>query len=207
MAAPSGPAGNPDFWDERYQEPGWAYGQEPNEFLSAEAHRIPLGEVLCLAEGEGRNAVHLAGLGYRIEAVDQSSAGLAKARALAAGRGLEIRTTQADLGEFDPGQARWQGIVSIFVHLPAPIRRQVHQRMVQALAPGGILLLEAYTPAQLAFGTGGPREPERLCSASELAEDFAGLVPLICRELQREVLEGKYHKGTGAVVQFIGKKE
>ena len=206
MTAPSRPAANPDFWDKRYLEPGWAYGQEPNEFLKAEAGRIPFGEVLCLAEGEGRNAVHLAGLGYRVEAVDLSSAGLAKAQTLATCRGLKIKTTQADLGVFDPGQARWQGIVSIFVHLPASIRREVHQRMVQALSPGGVLLLEAYTPAQLALGTGGPKEVERLCSAVELAEDFAGLVPLICRELQREVMEGKYHHGPGAVAQFLGRK-
>jgi SAM-dependent methyltransferase len=206
MPAPSRPATTPDFWDQRYLEPGWAYGQEPNAFLRAEAGRIPPGKVLCLAEGEGRNAVHLAGLGYEVEAMDQSAHGLAKAQALAAARGVTIRTLRADLGGFDPGLACWQGIVSIFVHLPAAIRREVHQRMVRALAPGGILLLEAYSPAQLALGTGGPREPERLCSAVDLAEDFAGLVPVICRELQREILEGKYHLGLGAVVQFIGQK-
>lgn len=206
MQQPSIPSGNPEFWDQRYGEPGWAYGTEPNDFLRAEASRIPLGEVLCLAEGEGRNAVYLAGLGYLVEAIDQSSAGLAKAQALAAQRGAKIRTTQADLAEFDPGRSRWQGIVSIFVHLPALLRRLVHERMVQALAPGGILLLEAYAPAQLALGTGGPKEPERLGSLDELAMDFAGLEPLISREVQRDIQEGKYHHGHGAVLQFIGRK-
>ena len=206
MQQPSIPSGNPGFWDQRYGEPGWAYGTEPNDFLRSEANRIPLGEVLCLAEGEGRNAVYLAGLGYQVEAIDQSSTGLAKAVALAAQKSVTIRTMQADLVEFDPGRSRWQGIVSIFVHLPAPLRRLIHGRMVQALAPGGLLLLEAYAPAQLAIGTGGPKEPERLCSLDELVVDFEGLEPLISRELQRDIQEGKYHQGNGAVLQFLGRK-
>ena len=200
------PQGTSAFWDRRYLEPGWAYGAEPNEFLAAEAHSLPMGEVLCLAEGEGRNAVHLAQRGYRIEAVDQSAAGLAKAQTLATQRGVSIHTTVADLATFDPGLLRWQGIVSIFVHLPAPLRRDVHRRMVKALAPGGVLLLEAYAPAQLELGTGGPKERERLCRLEELAEDFAGLEPLISHELRREVHEGKYHDGMGAVLQFLARK-
>jgi len=198
--------GASDFWDKRYLERGWAYGTEPNDFLKAEAGRIPLGEVLALAEGEGRNAVHLASLGYRVEAVDQSTAGLAKAQVLAAQRGVKIRTTVADLEHFEPGEFRWQGVVSIFVHLPSTIRRAVHQRMVRALAPGGILLLEAYAPAQLGLPSGGPKEPDRLCSLEELMEDFAGLDPLIHREVRRNIEEGKYHQGEGVVIQLLGRK-
>ena len=124
-----------DFWDQRFSEAGWAYGTAPNDFLRAEAGQLPPGPVLCLAEGEGRNAVHLAGLGHRVEAVDQSEAGLAKTRLLAAERGVEVRTTRADLAVFDLGQSRWQGIVSIFVHLPSPLRQRVHAQVVAALAP------------------------------------------------------------------------
>lgn len=206
MTKPPIPPPQSGFWDQRYSEPGWAYGTEPNDFLKAEVATIPLGEVLCMAEGEGRNAVFLAARGYRVLAVDQSAAGLAKAHTLATERGVSVRTLQADLADYDFGSELWQGIVSIFVHLPAPLRRLVHRRAAQALAPGGILLLEAYAPAQLELGTGGPREPERLCSLEDLLEDFKGLEILIGRELRRDVMEGKFHKGPGAVVQILARK-
>ena len=206
MTIPAKPSGSADFWDQRYMEPGWAYGTEPNDFLKEEAHRLPLGEMLCLAEGEGRNAVHLAGRGHQVEAVDQSAPGLDKARKLAEARGLQIRTTVADLEDFDPGLSRWQGIVSIFAHLPTSLRRTVHQRMVGALAPGGILLLEAYAPAQLALGTGGPQDKDLYCTLEELVEDFTGLDPLVARSINRNPHEGKYHQGQGAMLQFVGRK-
>ncbi|MFZ1615525.1 MAG: class I SAM-dependent methyltransferase [Holophaga sp.] len=200
------PATDSDFWNQRFLEPGWAYGTEPNDFLKAQAGHIPMGEVLCLAEGEGRNAVHLAALGYAVSAMDFSSTGLAKAQALALERGVNIHTFVADLGAFDPGEGRWQGIVSIFVHPLTTLRRALHQHMVRALAPGGVILLEAYATNQLKLGTGGPREPERLCSLEDLTEDFAGLETMICHELERDVQEGKYHRGTSAVLQFMGRK-
>ena len=60
------------MWDERYSQPGFVYGTEPNEFLASVAARIPIGPVLSLGEGEGRNAAFLASLGHRVLAVDQS---------------------------------------------------------------------------------------------------------------------------------------
>ena len=194
------------FWDRRYLEDGWAYGTEPNDFLKAEAARIPAGRVLCLAEGEGRNAVHLAGLGYQVEAVDQSSAGLAKARSLATERGVQVLTRQADLAVLDLGRACWQGIVAIFVHLPMPLRRDLHRRVVAALAPGGVLLAEAYAPGQIHLGTGGPNDPARLCTLEDLREDFLGLDWEIARALRRDLREGKYHSGQGSVIQLLGRK-
>jgi SAM-dependent methyltransferase len=195
-----------DFWDRRYQETGWAFGTEPNDFLRAEAGRLPQGRVLCLAEGEGRNAVHLAGLGYQVEAVDQSAAGLAKTALLAARRGVQVRTRQADLAVWDLGRACWQGIVAIFLHLPMPLRRDLHRRAVAALAPGGVLLAETYAPDQIRLGTGGPNDPGRLCTLEDLLEDFRGLEWQIARALRREVREGRYHDGLGSVIQLAGRK-
>src|SRR3954463_9690297 len=105
MPPANGDVGGSAMWDERYSQPGFAYGTEPNEFLVAAAGRIPAGPVLSLGEGEGRNAAYLAGLGHRVVAVDQSEVGLAKARRLAADRGLTIETVRADLAVFpiEPG--------------------------------------------------------------------------------------------------------
>jgi SAM-dependent methyltransferase len=192
------------MWDERYSQPGFAYGTEPNEFLVAAAGRIPVGPVLSVGEGEGRNAAYLAGLGHRVVAVDQSEIGLAKARRLAADRGLTIETVRADLSGYPIEPGAWAGIVSIFCHLPRRVRVALHAAAVRGLRPGGVFVLEAYTPKQVGRGTGGPRDPDMLVSLSELTEELAGLQFIHARELDREVLEGAYHTGVASVVQVIG---
>ena len=130
-------------WDIRYAEADYAYGTEPNGFLAAVACQIPDGPVLCLAEGQGRNAVFLAGRGHRVTAVDQSRVGMARAAELAASRGVNVECVTADLTAYDIGVGRWAGIVSIFVHLPAALRADVYRRAVAGLRPGGVLVLEA----------------------------------------------------------------
>ena len=107
------------FWNNRFAVPQYIYGETPNVFVAEMASKIPVGPVLCLAEGEGRNAVHLATLGHRVTAVDQSQAGLAKARQLAAARGVEIETVHADLVNYTIAPGVWAGIVATFAHLAA----------------------------------------------------------------------------------------
>ncbi len=192
------------MWDERYSQPGYVYGTEPNEFLVAASGRIPPGPVLSLGEGEGRNAAYLAGLGHRLVAVDQSVVGLAKARRLASERGLEIETLAADLEGFPIEPGAWAGIVSIFCHLPRSVRVPLHAAAVSGLRPGGVLVLEAYTPHQIGRGTGGPRDPDMLVSLADLRVELAGLELVHARELERDVREGLYHTGIASVVQVVG---
>ena len=196
------------MWNQRYGEPGFAYGTEPNDFLAANAERyLPRnGEILSLAEGEGRNAVYLAGLGFRVTGVDSSAVGLDKARALAEQRGVDIHTVVADLADFDLGVGRWDGIVSIWCHTPAGLRRRLHRAVVAALRPGGVLLLEAYTPDQLAYKTGGPPAAELMMTLAAVREELAGLDFLAGEEKVREVHEGRYHDGMSAVVQVVARK-
>ncbi|HEX9010437.1 MAG TPA: class I SAM-dependent methyltransferase [Holophagaceae bacterium] len=194
------------FWDERYAEPELTYGAEPNDFLREMAPRIPPGPVLGLGEGQGRNAVFLAGLGHAVTAVDQSAVGLARAAELAASRGVAITTVAADLADFDPGPGLWSGIISIFCHVPSALRRRLYPRCAEVLAPGGVLILESYTPAQPAYGTGGPKEPDLLSTLPELRELLPGLDLEVGRETVREILEGPYHHGPGAVVQVVARK-
>lgn len=194
------------FWNNRYAAPLFVYGETPNAFVAEMASQIPAGQVLCLAEGEGRNAVHLAILGHPATAVDQSETGLAKARRLAAARGVEIETVLADLEAFNIEPGIWSGIVATFAHLPPVIPRQVHAQVVRGLRPGGVFILEAYTPAQLAFDTGGPKSPELLMTLASLRDEIAGLEFLIGREIEREVIEGGGHTGRGAVVQVLARR-
>jgi SAM-dependent methyltransferase len=194
-------------WDARYAEPGWAFGTEPNDFLHEHAHRLkPRGRVLCLAEGEGRNAVHLALLGHDVTAVDLSAVGMTKAAALAASRGLPLRTQVADLARYEIVPGSWDGIVSIFAHVPGDVRAPLHRAVVAGLAPGGILLLEAYTPRQLERGTGGPSDPGKFMTLAGLEAELAGLEWELAREIEREIVEGRYHAGRSEVVQLVGRK-
>jgi len=195
-------------WDRRYAGDAYAYGTEPNDFLREHGARIPSGPVLSLGEGEGRNAIYLARLGHRVVAVDQSAVGLAKARRLAEARGVgdHFEAIVADLTAYDPEPGTFAGVVSIFLHLPAPLRTEVHARAKRALAPGGMILLEAYTPAQLAHGTGGPKDLALLYSLEELRTDFDGLDLEVAREIERDVVEGAHHVGRAAVVQILAKK-
>ena len=137
-------------------------------------------------------------------AVDQSEVGLAKARRLAAGRGLTVETVRADLANFPIEPGDWAGIVSIFCHLPRRVRVPLYAAAVRGLRPGGVLVLEAYTPGQLGRGTGGPQDPDMLVSLAGLTEELAGLEFVHARELEREVREGAFHTGVASVVQVVG---
>lgn len=195
------------MWDARYDTEEYVYGRRPNDFLNDMADRLPQGgRVLCLGEGEGRNAVWLAQRGFEVTGIDASAVGLEKAQKLAREAGVEIETVHMDLAEADLGEARWDGIVSIFCHLPPALRKDVHARVVHALKPSGIFLLEAYTVRQLEYGTGGPPNAAMMMSLVDLGQELAGLAIEHGIETVREIHEGRFHAGQGAVVQLIARK-
>lgn len=196
-----------DRWNDRYGGQEFFYGTEPNSFLASAANHLTPGDALCLADGEGRNGVYLAGLGHRVTSVDMSEAGMAKAARLAADRGVALRTQVADLADYDLGEQRWDLIVSIFAHTPPPVRQRVHAAAVKALRPGGRLVLEAYTPDQLGRGTGGPPAPELMMTLDGLRDELAGLTIETGQELVRPITEGRGHTGDGAVVQVVALAE
>ena len=194
------------FWDERYRHEAYAYGVEPNDFLRAEAGRIPPGRVLCLAEGEGRNAVFLASLGHAVTAVDLSTEGLRKAELLARERGVVVDLVQADLAGYELESAAFSGIVSIFAHLPADARRRIHGQIARALRPGGAFVLECYRPEQVALATGGPRDAALLPTLAELRTELADLDLIVARDAERVIHEGTFHDGPSATAQIVGVK-
>ncbi|MEM1414331.1 MAG: class I SAM-dependent methyltransferase, partial [Myxococcota bacterium] len=194
----------------RYADAFVSYGTEPNDYLREVAARIPKGPVLCLAEGEGRNAVYLAEQGYDVTGVDQSPVGLANAARLAEERGVPLTTVVADLRDYDLGEARWAGIVSIWAHTPPAVRGPLHAACVRALRPGGAFVLEAYTPKQLHRpGLGGPPTEEHLpmmMTPEGLREELEGLRFERCEEVDRDVSEGKFHEGPSTTVQVLAFK-
>lgn len=193
------------MWNQRFAGSEFVYGTEPNSFLAQHASQL-VGPVLSIAEGEGRNAVFLASLGLDVLGIDSSEVGLAKAHALAASRGVTIRTEVADLATYEPPEDAFGSVVSISAHLPSAVRRRLHRLVESSLKPGGVILLEAYTPAQLARDTGGPKDPDMLMSRAALEMEFPSCEPIISREVEREVVEGAFHTGLACVVQFIARK-
>lgn len=200
MSAPSGAA----RWNERYAEAEYVYGTEPNDFLVSVAKRIPPGPVLCLAEGEGRNAVFLARQGHAVTAVDFAEAGLAKARRLARSAGVAIETEVADLAAYRIEPASWSAIILIFAHLEAEHRVPLHRAAVRGLKAGGALVLEAFTPEPGQFSCEQPGSESRLMCLDTLREELRGLRLVIAREIQREISEGRLHQGRRSVVQLLG---
>ncbi len=193
-----------EFWDARYGEPGYAYGTAPNAFLVGQRAHLRRGmRALAVADGEGRNGVWLAEQGLEVLSVDASQVGLRKARELAATRGVELRTECVDLAHWDWPVATFDVLASIFVHFPPAVRARLHGAMYRALTPGGLLILEAFTPAQLRYQSGGPRSVEMLYSAELLRGDLPAGELLLLEETETELDEGPYHRGRAAVVRLL----
>lgn len=194
-------------WDAKYSRADYLYGTEPNDFLAAHAELLPRGgAVLSLGEGEGRNAVFLAGLGHRVVALDQSATGLAKAERLAASRGLHVETVVADLEHHHLEPEAWSGIISIWCHLPSVARRRLLGEVAAGLQPGGVFVMESYSVAQLGRGAGGPSDPDLMPSLADLRRDLVGLEIIHGCETERLVAEGEGHRGMSAVVQVIARR-
>lgn len=195
-----------DQWEDRYRAEDYVYGTEPNGFLRERVAALPVGRTLCVAEGEGRNAVFLAGMGHDVTSFDLTEAGVAKTRRLAEQRGVRVDAQQADAAEFPVGESQWDAVVSISAHMPPALRADLHRRIVAGLRPGGVLLLEAYTPDQIGRGTGGPPVAEMTMTLDGLRVELDGLELLHGVEMVRSVVEGALHTGDAAVVQVIARK-
>lgn len=197
-----------NFWDQRYAEPGFKYGTEPNVFMQQQAVRLtPASRVLVPGDGEGRNGVWLAAQGHQVTSVDSSVVGLQKASALARQRGLALNTQVVDLTDWVPEPQSVDAVVLIYTHLPDSFRRQAHQRLAAAVCPGGWLMLEAFHPAQLQHTSGGPKDASMLYTPEVLEQDFAGvLTSVLVWQGEVQLAEGPGHQGLAHVTRWVGRK-
>ena len=195
-------------WNARYAGEDYLFGTAPNRFLAAQAHSLPpCGRALCIADGEGRNGVWLAEQGLAVTSVEFAPAAIAKARRLADQRGVAIEIVQADLATWDWGAPRFDVVVGVFFQFAGPdLRAEIFRRMQDVLLPGGLLLIEGYTPAQLAHGTGGPSQVENLYTEALLRESFAAIEIVELAEYEAELAEGTHHVGVSAVIDLVARK-
>lgn len=218
--APSAPFANPAAtWNERYGRADYHFGTEPNAWLARHAHVWTPGQrVLCVADGEGRNGVWLAQRGLQVEAFDVAEVGLAKARRLAAERGVGVGLVQADVdgyawpdapaaGSSSAEDRRFDGVAAIFVQFAHPaLRARMFERIVRALRPGGHLVLQGYTPKQLEYRTGGPPQVDHLYTEPLLRAAFAALDIEVLEDYEAEIAEGTGHRGRSALIGLVGRK-
>lgn len=198
------------MWNERYSGTDFFYGTQANDFIVQHSSKLKdHSTILCLAEGEGRNAHYLASLGHQVSAMDQSQVGLDKARQRANQAGLNIQWICADLNDFDLGKQKWDAIICVFGHLPPQLQSQVLAKIPEALKAGGIFMAEYYHPDQISYGTGGPKDPTWMLRCQDLEHKLGPALGKIVHqaELEREVLEGKGHTGKAKVSQWISQKQ
>ena len=196
-----------DMWEERYAAEEYAYGEEPNAFFKACSDGLAVpGRLLLPGEGEGRNAVYAARQGWKVDAFDFSPAAREKALRLAERHGVHINYEVADYESVRIEPKAYDAVALIFTHKHESIRRPVHRKLASALKPGGHLFLEAYSKAQLDYGTGGPPNEQMLYTLEDLREDFSNLEIVELEKLEVEIHEGRYHTGLASVVRLVARR-
>lgn len=195
-------------WNSRFAAEGYLFGKAPNAFLASQRERLRPGmRALCVADGEGRNSVWLARQGLRVTAFDFSPVALEKARALAGEAGVPVDYRQADVFGFEWAGATWDVVVAIFIQFATPEQRAwIFQRLRDALAPGGLLILQGYRPEQVGYGTGGPPHPENMYTEPMLREAFGGLEILHLASHDDVVDEGPGHSGMSALIDLVARR-
>lgn len=199
-------------WDERYNSEDFAYGENPNVFLTETLPQFTPGKALFAAEGEGRNAVFAAGLGWEVSAFDLSEFGKMKAEKLATKNKVSIDYTVGDIQTLKYDANSFDALVLIYAHFPASIKSSCHQKLITYLKPGGIVIFEAFSKNHLKHisanpKVGGPKDMDQLYSIEEIKKDFKDFEIIELIETEVELSEGNFHIGLGSVIRFIGRKE
>ncbi|TKT89515.1 class I SAM-dependent methyltransferase [Dyadobacter frigoris] len=199
-------------WNERYSNEGFAYGEEPNNYLKEELTKLPVGKILFPAEGEGRNAVFAAKLGWNVSAFDISSEGKGKALKLAEKNNVSIDYQVGELQTLNFESEQFDAIALIYAHFPANIKSLYHKTFDKYLKKGGTIIFEAFSKKHLDYiaaneKVGGPKDIESLFSTDEIKSDFANYEIIELLETEIELKEGIFHNGKGSVIRFVGRKK
>jgi 2-polyprenyl-3-methyl-5-hydroxy-6-metoxy-1,4-benzoquinol methylase len=196
-----------DFWNKRFANPEYVYGKEPNTFFKSVIDSLPPGKIFIPGAGEGRDAVYAASRGWEVYCTDISDEGRAKATRLAAEKHARILYDINDISDVIFATSSFDVIASVFFHLPRKKRIQFYNDSVKWLKPGGIFLLQAFTPLQLQYSSGGPKDLELLVTIKQLSSELKGLQAVRLEEHEVILNEGSHHSGAASVIEFISKKK
>lgn len=199
-------------WNNRYRSEEFAYGEQPNNYLKEQLEKLSVGTILFPAEGEGRNAVFAARLGWNVSAFDISTEGKNKALRLAAAHNVALDYQVGELSTLNYKPSQFDAIALIYAHFPADIKSTIHKTLNTYLRKDGIIIFEAFGKQHLDYiarneKVGGPKEIEMLFSIDELKSDFVNYEIIELIEKETELQEGLFHNGKGFVVRFVGRKK
>ena len=195
-----------NFWNDRYNEKEYVYGEHPNYFFAEQIDKFNSGTIILPCEGEGRNAVYAALKGWKVKAFDSSESGKAKALNLAKTKQVTIEYEVEDASSINYPSESADLVVFIYAHFPPKVRHQIHQKAINWLNPCGKIILEAFNPNQLNHHSGGPKEVSMLYTESMILEDFKQLKVDLIKSSEIVLSEGKYHQGEASIIRFIGTK-
>lgn len=199
-------------WNDRYSKEEFAYGEAPNNYLKEQIEKLSTGKILFPAEGEGRNAVFAAKLGWKVSAFDISEEGKNKAIRFAEANNVTIDYQVGELESLNYQSEQFDAIALIYAHFPAAIKSAIHKTIDQYLRKGGIIIFEAFSKKHLEYlakndKVGGPKDIESLFSIEEIQSDFSNYEIIELEEKEIELNEGLFHNGTGSVIRFVGRKK
>ena len=199
-------------WNDRYSNSAFAYGEEPNNFFKEQIEKLNPGTILLPAEGEGRNAVYAAKLGWKVAAFDISEEGKNKALKLAEANNVKIDYKVGELETLNYQPEQFDAIALIYAHFPAEIKSYLHKTLETYLRKDGTIIFEAFSKKHLEYlaindKVGGPKDIESLFSTEEIKADFPNYEIIQLEEIEIELNEGLFHNGKGSVIRFVGKKK
>jgi 2-polyprenyl-3-methyl-5-hydroxy-6-metoxy-1,4-benzoquinol methylase len=195
-----------EFWDSRYKSEDYAYGKEPNVFFADQIGNIPPGKLLLPCEGEGRNAVFAAALGWEVDAVDFSESGREKAMTFAKKSDVNFKYYINKIEEYKAPTEFYDAIGLVYAHFHKQNRNKIHAELIKFLKPGGWIILEAFSKKQIPYESGGPKDVDMLYDVNDLKQDFGSFKKVIQQELLVELDEGEFHRGKAMVVRYVGRK-
>ena len=199
-------------WDERFSGDEFAYGEAPNSYMKEQLEKLNPGSILFAAEGEGRNAVFAAKLGWIVSAFDISVEGRKKALKLAENNQVTIDYQIGELEKLNYSGEQFDVIALIYAHFPADIKSLYHTTLSKYLRKAGYIIFEAFSKKHIDYiakneRVGGPKDVDMLFSLEELKSDFADYEIILLEEKEVELKEGAFHDGTGSVIRFVGRKK
>ena len=197
---------NAEFWDDRFATENYVYGVKPNDYIAKKLSELNPGTVLFPAEGEGRNAIYAAQLGWHVYAFDISRMAMQKAKQLAERNNVSINYQLAGFATYQPPVTDLDVVVLCFTHQPEKQRKAFHSKVIQWVKPGGIIIIEAYAKEQINNDSGGPKELDMLYSKKILENDFNSCQAVSVIEEEIHLQEGNYHNGKANMVRAIIKK-
>lgn len=195
-----------ELWNERFAKEDYAYGKEPNLFFKQEIDKLNPGKLLLLGEGEGRNGVHAAKLGWDVDAVDWSEKGKEKAEKLSNDFKVKLNYIINDLSVYNQKENYYDAVGLIFLHMNPELREDIHRKVVNSLKSGGVVILESYEKEQINNSSGGPKDLDLLYSLEDIFTDFSDLNIVTFSKETIELNESSHHHGQAEVIRYVGLK-